>query len=172
MKGQITIEYLISFIIFVGLIAYTYLSYSSNIPMFTEEVRKEVIRSEAYQLSELIVNNPGEPENWESTSIKRIGLLDERFNKTNFISEDKIDKLKNYFDCNYPANYSYIMSKLKSNRNFSFIIFEIDLINGNRINHYICNAPTVYSSINLTIQRIATYNDSGVIKLAEIIIQM
>ena len=172
MKGQITVEYLISFVIFIGLIAYTYLSYSSNIPRFTEDVRKETIRSEAYQISEILVNNPGQPVNWQSANIKRIGLLDERFNKTNLISKAKIDKLKNNYDCNYPANYSYIMSKLKANRNFSFIISEIDWTNGNRNTLYLCNPPTFFSSMNITIQRIAAYNDSGTIKPAEIIIQM
>jgi len=173
MKGQITVEYLISFVIFIGLIAYTYLSYSANIPRFTEDVRKETIRSEAYQISEILVNNPGEPVNWQSfANIKRIGLLDERCNKTNLISKAKIDKLKNNYDCNYPANYSYIMSKLKANRNFSFIISEIDWTNGNRNTLYLCNPPTFFSSMNITIQRIAAYNDSGTIKPAEIIIQM
>ena len=171
MKGQITVEYLISFVIFIGLIAYTYLSYSANIPRFTEDVRKETIRSEAYQISEILINNPGEPVNWQSANIKRIGLLDERFNKTNLISEAKIDKLKNNYDCNYPANYSYIMSKIKANRNFSFIISEI-LDNGNRNTRYICNPPTFFSSMNITIQRIAAYNDSGIIKPAEVLIQM
>jgi len=173
MKGQITVEYLISFIIFIGLIAYTYLSYSANIPRFTEDVKEETIRSEAYQISEILVNNPGQPVNWQSfANIKRIGLLDERFNKTNLISKAKIDKLKNNFDCNYPANYSYIMSKLKANRNFSFIISEIDWTNGNRNTLYMCTSPTFFSSMNITIQRIAAYNDSGMIKPAEVIIQM
>jgi len=65
MKGQLTTEYLISFVIFVGLIAYTYFSYTSNVPRFIEEVRRENIRSKAFQLSELLVNNPGERPTWD-----------------------------------------------------------------------------------------------------------
>lgn len=68
MKGQATIEYLVSFIIFTGLIVYVYLSYSSNIPRFIEEVRKEDIRSKAFQLSEILINDPGNPVNWMEPS--------------------------------------------------------------------------------------------------------
>jgi len=177
MKGQLTSEYLISFVIFIGLIAYTYFSYSSNIPRFIEEVRKENIRSEAFQLSELIVNNPGEPKNWDDDfpNLRRIGLLDERFNKSNLISEDKIDELDNNFDCNDLNDYNLFMSLLGANRNFSLIISEIDETGGNRIKMYTCLSPTtVILPINITIQRIVAYNDSVSleIKPAEVIIQM
>jgi len=176
MKGQLTSEYLISFVIFIGLIAYTYFSYSSNIPRFIEEVRKENIRSEAFQLSELLVNNPGEPINWQSFPIiQRIGISDENFNKSNLISEDKINELNTRFDCNNPNDYTLFMSMLGANRNFSLIISEIDLTNGNRIPMYTCLSPTTFiSPINITIQRIVAYNDSVSleIKPAEVIIQM
>ena len=172
MKGQITVEYLISFVIFVGLIAYVYLSYSANLPRFTEEVRKEAIRSQAYQLSEILINNPGKPENWDIANVKRIGLLDERFNKTNLISKAKIEKLNNNFNCNLPNQYSNLKSKLDIDRNFSLMIFSINPNTGVRTPLYVCNPPTFFSSINITLQRIAAYRDAGTINPAEVIIQM
>lgn len=65
LKAQLTIEYLASFITFIGLIIFIYFTYSGNIPEFIEEVKKEDVRSKAYQLSETLVNNPGDPPNWD-----------------------------------------------------------------------------------------------------------
>ena len=68
LKGQLTIQYLASFIFFIGLIVYIYFAYSANLPAFVEEVRKEDVRSKAFQLSEILINDPG---NWtEVTDIK------------------------------------------------------------------------------------------------------
>ena len=68
MKGQLTIQYLASFIFFIGLIIYIYFAYSANLPAFVEEVRKEDVRSKAFQLSEILVNDEGNPVNWMEPS--------------------------------------------------------------------------------------------------------
>ena len=60
LKGQLTIQYLASFIFFLGLIIYIYFAYSANLPAFVEEVRKEDVRSKAFQLSEILLNEENE----------------------------------------------------------------------------------------------------------------
>lgn len=173
MKGQMTIEYLISFIIFVGVIAYIYLSYSANIPGFIGDVAKEHTRSKAFQLSEILVNDPGEPEDWDASTVERIGLLDESSNKQNLISGDKVDELYNNFPC--PAQYDNLMNKLGMNETFSIIISKY--IGDIRQTIYTCNPPAFIGTINVTIARIVALNDtqsnpSGILRPGEVIIQM
>ncbi len=171
-KAQLTIQYLASFIFFVGLVVLIYLSYSTNIPRFVEEVNKENTRSKAYQLSEVLLNDPGEPKDWNNfpkTQIKRIGLSDYTTNKTNLILKSKIDKFHD-FDCY--TNFKEVQDKLSLNRSFSIFIFNIT-DNGNRDLLYNCS-PLVFpkTGINATVKRITAMNNNGKIELAEIIVQM
>lgn len=178
MKGQLTIEYLVSFSIFIGLITYIYFLYSANIPGFIEEVKKEDTRAKTYQLSEILVNDPGEPIDWYKWSkndIQRIGLSDENFNKTNLVSEAKINRFKNEFDCNDLVDYKYVKENLFAlDKDFSIIIFEIDQSNGMRTKLFSCSPHTVFkTSILSKLTRItAYYDEDGGMKLAEIIVQM
>lgn len=182
MKGLLTIEYLISFIAFIILITYIYLSYSANIPTFISEVNKEAVRSDAYQLSEILINDPGEPPNWNQSSsnndIKRVGLSDQNSNKANLINFNKTEKLKNNFTCSDPDLYKSLQKKLAMDEQFSIIISEINMTNGNRELLYACNPPTpLKTAINITVTRIVAINDtrdflSGILKPAELIVQM
>jgi len=174
MKGQLTIEYLISFIIFIGLIAYIYLSYSANIPSFIEEVKKEDTRSKAFQLSEVLINDPGEPETWDETTVERVGLLDQSSNRQNLISQVKINELRDLTGspCN-DIGYDKLKSKLSMDKEFSVIISEIDTSNGNRNPLYNCFPPSpIIGAINTTLIRVIAVNDSGTLTSAEIVIQM
>jgi hypothetical protein len=172
-KAQLTIQYLASFIFFVGLVVLIYLSYSANIPRFVEEVNKENTRSKAYQLSEILVNDPGHPINWNSVSesnIKRIGLSDHYTNKTNLILWDKVYKFKQEFDCY--NEFEKVQNRLALNKSFSIFIFNIT-DNGNRDLLFNCS-PSAFpkTGINATVKRITAMNNSGNIELAEIIVQM
>lgn len=181
MKAQLTIQYLISFIVFIGLITYIYISYSANIPTYVQEVRKEATRSEAYQLSELLINDAGEPKNWDQlpiNQIKRIGLLDENLNKQNLISSKKTEKLKNDFSCSSEASYNQLREKLgMEDEYFSIIISEIDN-SGGRKPLYTCIPPISFErSVNTTTTRIVVTNDtrsiqSGFLNATELIVQM
>ena len=176
MKAQLTIQYLASFIFFIGLVIYVYFAYSANIPQFIEEVDKEDVRSKAYQLSEVLINDPGQPMNWNSASlgsIKRIGFSDQNTNKTNLISYDKLDKFKEEFgDCTALSNFTKVQNRLALSKFFSFYVFNIT-DDGERQILARC-VPPVFpkTAINATVKRITAWNQSGVIKLAEIIVQM
>jgi len=68
MKGQLSfVEYLVSFLVFITFISYFFLRIINETPIFLNEIRNERIRAEAFQLSEILVNDPGEPINWETS---------------------------------------------------------------------------------------------------------
>ena len=174
LKGQLTIQYLASFIFFLGLVIYIYFSYSSNLPTYVEEVRKEDVRSKAFQLSEILLNDAGDPSNWNTCAsvdcIKRIGLSDENSNKTNLISKLKVDRLKSL--C---SNFKDVQKKLALDQSFSIYVFNVTEGSGARNLIMNCTSPNFPKiSINATIKRITALNntDTGKLELAELIVQM
>lgn len=172
LKAQLTIEYLASFITFIGLIVFIYFTYSANIPGFIEEVKKEDVRSKAYQLSEILLNDPGHPIDWDTVgNIKRIGLSDENSNKTNLISLDKVKKLKDECD----SNYDGVKKWLGLNKSFSIYVFNISQSDGKRDESWECITPElIKTAINTTVRRVTTLNNTETerLELAEILVQM
>ncbi len=96
MKAQISfVEYLVAFVIFVTFITYIFYQTLGFMPNYLQEMRSEILRSEAYQISEILVNDAGEPANWrDPSSARRIGLSDESSNETNYLSMEKINILR------------------------------------------------------------------------------
>jgi hypothetical protein len=68
MKSQLSMEYYISLTIFILFIGYIFFQLILRSPQFIMEVENERLRSESYQISELLVNNPGEPINWVTSA--------------------------------------------------------------------------------------------------------
>ena len=67
MKAQISfVEYIVSFSIFSVFVAYLFFRLLSYMPAYLNELRGEKLRSEAYQLSEFLINDLGEPLSWAS----------------------------------------------------------------------------------------------------------
>lgn len=177
MKGQLTIQYLASFIFFIGLIIYIYFSYSANIPRFIEEVEKENVRSKAYQLSEILVNDPGYPVDWNKaeTDSLRIGFSDHNVNKTNLILLSKVYEFQNEFDCT--NGFDKVQKCLALDKPFSFYIFNVT-DDGEREPLLEC-VPSMFpmTTINATIKRITAFNDTTIVPkgemgVAELIVQM
>jgi hypothetical protein len=180
LKGQLTVQYLASFIFFIGLIIYIYFAFSANLPAFVEEVGKEDTRSKAFQLSEILLNDPGDPADWWNDTkyptlndINRIGLSDENSNKNNLISILKVKELKSL--CPPSGDFKNIQQKLAFNKSFSIHIFNVSQSSGQRNLIMDCVDPDLpKTSINATIRRITVLNntDTGNLELAEIIVQM
>lgn len=174
MKAQLTVQYLASFVFFIGLILYIYFSYSANIPAFMEEVEKEDVRSKAFQLSEILVNDPGDPEDWwdeikypSPDSINRIGFSDESSNKPNLISMRKIMR--------FSTLCSDAQQKLALERPFSVHVFNVSQTTGERNLLAECVSPGFPTiSINATVRRITALNntETNELELAEVIVQM
>jgi len=177
LKGQLTIQYLASFIFFLGLVIYIYFSYSANLPAYVEEVGKEDVRSKAFQLSEILLNDAGDPSNWYTCGspgcVNRIGFSDENSNKTNLISEQKTDALNSF--CNVPQNFEVIQQKLALDEPFSIHVFIVSQDSGQRNLIMDCISPDFpKTSINATVKRVTAINNTatGELELAELIVQM
>ncbi|MEM5776994.1 MAG: hypothetical protein QXJ06_00915 [Candidatus Aenigmatarchaeota archaeon] len=160
MKAQVSIEYMIALGIFVSLVTYIYFQYISNINPFLEDVIKEEKRAEAFQISEILLNDPGEPIDWDKKTPERIGLANELSDMTNSIKKSKIDAL----DC------SKLNDLLALERPFNLLIFDVDLSNGNRNILKSCISSQLrIDQINATVRRYAVYDGN---KIAEIIVQV
>ncbi|MHA1744032.1 MAG: hypothetical protein ACTSV6_07260 [Candidatus Heimdallarchaeota archaeon] len=162
MKAQISfVEYLTAFIIFITFVGYFSVQLLKIVPGYIDQIRTERIRSEAYQISEILVNDPGEPLDWytDPSSTIRVGLSDETRNKTNFLSLAKINALDTECKKNSYNGYYDVKRWLASDYDFSIILpGEID-----------CHPPsTAVKSVNVTLRRIVSF-DSG---YGELIIQM
>lgn len=181
MKAQLTLEYMVSLTLFIGIVIYIYFSYSATIPNFMEEVFKEDARAKAYQLSEILVNDHGEPIDWDDDvkwlkkQINRTGLSDENFNKTNLISNAKVNRLKDPtegFNCTNSGNYTELKNLFALDREFSIIIFEIE-DDGNRNLLFSCFPPfDLKTPIQAKVTRITAYTDGSDVKKAEVIVQV
>lgn len=92
MKAQISfVEYLVAFVIFITFVGYFALQILKFVPEYLNQIRSERVRAEAYQISEILVNDPGYPISWNIGNVQRLGLSDETKNLTNFLSANKIN---------------------------------------------------------------------------------
>jgi len=107
-KGQFSYDYFISLVIFILAVVYIVFQIIAMRPAYLNEVRNEILRSETYQVSELLVNDAGQPHDWNVANVKRIGLSSD-VNKTNYLSAAKIGKLASLCP---PAGYSSSFVKL------------------------------------------------------------
>lgn len=70
MKGQISfVEYLAALTIFITSVLYIAFQLISFIPQYLNQVNDERVRIDAYQISELLANDPGNPINWYSSGL-------------------------------------------------------------------------------------------------------
>ena len=164
MRGQISIEYLIALSIFLGLISYIYLRYVGNITPFIEDVIKEEKRAEAFQIANILVNDPGEPADWDSSpnNAKRIGLANQSTNMSNWIKHSKINA--------FTSQCSKLQNLLAIERPFNVMIFDVNPSTGVRTPLALCMSPVLrIDQVNATVKRYAIYDNH---KIAEIIVQV
>jgi hypothetical protein len=157
MKGQFTFDYLIALILFVTFVIYLAFRLLQFSPVYINEVNEQRLRAEAYQISEILVNDPGQPVYWNSTTpinqIKRVGLSDQTKNKTNLLSLTKISSLQTL--CNQPNGYTNIKSWLGTEFQFSINLTKSDgtkLIN--------CTSPQAASLLKVDVKRIVAFDSS------------
>jgi hypothetical protein len=124
MKAQFSIDYYVALIIFILLTTYISFQVLAFSPLYTKEINSQRLKSEAFQISEILINDAGQPVNWENVdenSIKRIGLSNESLNYTNFLSTKKILTLASLIGnpCSQ-LGYEKIKSWLGIQDSFSF----------------------------------------------------
>ena len=123
MKGQLSVDFFISLTLFILIAIYLSFQVLNTVPYFLREVRLQNLRSELFQISEILLNDPGEPINWceDPALTERIGLLDETKNLTNFLSLEKIRGMEEV--C---RDYDKFRSLIGSERIFLISIKELE----------------------------------------------
>jgi len=167
MKGQISfVEFLVTTTVFISFIGYFSFQLINFYPLYLGEIRNERIRSEAYQISEILVDDPGYPMNWNVVGgVQRLGLSDETKNKTNVLSLNKITAIGDGTNLCKPG-YDTVKKWLGSAYDFSIVLTrkipsEMILIN--------CRPPpSPLKAINTTVRRIVSFDSS----YGELIVQM
>ena len=155
-KGQLSIEYFVAMIIFIFFVVYFLFQISNLVPEFTGEMEVQRIRSEAYQISEIIINSPGMPTNWNTLPYQQtvlFGLSNQTFNKTNLLSSSKMASMGS--TC-ASLGQQAIRSKLYTDLEMSMLI--VDRTDGTpRLD---CSAPRNDTrGFSVTVKRIVAFDD-------------
>lgn len=127
MKSQFSIDFYVAIIVFVLFSTYILFQVISFTPSYIREINNQRLKSEAFQISELLINDPGEPLNWEDldeNQIKRIGFSNHIVNYTNYLSLRKIQRIGICDEIKYEKvkkwlaikeSFSLLLKNLKSN---------------------------------------------------------
>ena len=94
-KLQLSFDFPLSIIIFIGLIIYFIILLLQQRAVAIEKLMKRRAELKALEISEILVSDVGEPENWETLAlneIKRIGLVNESVDSRNYLSMQKINR--------------------------------------------------------------------------------
>jgi len=109
-KGVADIEFTLSVIVFLSIITFVTFVIISNIPLLRSESYNNDLRARAYEISQLLMFDTGEPANWTNATVKRLGLSSgERYS----VSMDKANNLSAL--CSAPGGYQAVKSLLGQN---------------------------------------------------------
>jgi hypothetical protein len=152
--GMFSVEYVVVLVLFIVISAYFTYRLLEQKPIYVREVQKEIFRSENYMISELLVNDGGEPQNWNllSSPIRRIGLLDTSKNQTNLVSRAKASALHNL--CAGSAGYRNVKANFSASHNFSISV--VDTVTGLTLCD--CN-PSGNNEILASFKRIVAFDN-------------
>lgn len=117
-------EYFVVIIIFLIFSVYFALRLIEFYPEYLKNVKEEILRSDVYRLSEMLVNDDGEPAGWTGMgtgSIKRIGLSDQLYNQSNLVDITKVIDLEN--KCN--NEYDNIKRLVGAKHDFYLVVNDI-----------------------------------------------
>jgi hypothetical protein len=160
MKGQISfVEYVVSFAVFTVFSMYLFFRLLAYMPTYLDELDREKVRSQAYQLSEFLTNDPGFPIDWETGAgpVQRIGLSSVE-NKSGLISANKVLKMGDY--CSN-SNYGFVKSKMGVDFQFSVRVLDeggplpVGVV-------AICDPPSAsVGSVNATVSRVVAFDNGN-----------
>lgn len=97
MKGQFNIEYLVSLAIFIVILVFVSSQVAQVVPRLHSESTSNQLDAKGYRITDTLIKTNGEPDNWESSTPKSIGLAKEPY----ILSDAKITAFKNLCSSNY-----------------------------------------------------------------------
>lgn len=74
MKGQVNVEFIVSFLVFLSILSFVSFKIISNYPEFRKETIKNFMISKAYQISHILIYDDGYPPDWNLSNVEMIGL--------------------------------------------------------------------------------------------------
>jgi hypothetical protein len=76
MKGIADVEFILSTMIFLGVITFVTFNIVSNVPGLREVTMVETLHVRSYEVSQILLFDAGEPNNWytDPANVKRMGL--------------------------------------------------------------------------------------------------
>lgn len=118
MKGQIKIEFIFGILFFGILIFYLATQINTVVTSVATDSRIDSLKAEAKSVMKILLEDPGEPDNWNKVSIdeiKRMGLMNQTIKKVFYLSKEKIDFLNS--NCE-------LMNITISNRGYKLTIYK------------------------------------------------
>lgn len=169
LKAQLAIDYFISLLIFALIVAYIGFQLLSVMPSYKNEIKGETLRSEAYQISEMLINDAGDPVNWNDNPsfVNRTGLSNHIENKTNLLSVAKIHSFNASCEGNgYDNNISrWIGIDPNDPQRYQFNITLINM-SGSPLFPIDCSPPSVISRPTVVrIERTVAFDNGNYGKL-------
>ena len=118
MKAQLSFDFYFSLIVFVMFVSSLFFKFVTFFPFYSDEIANQRLRLEAYQISEILINDAGYPGDWykDVPNAKRLGLSDETKNKTNLVSISKMAALDDL--CKSESGYNRVLALLDINDGF------------------------------------------------------
>jgi len=153
-RAQVNIEFILSVSIFLLIVSVLSYDILGSLPEFHREAVKDMSISRAYQISEILLRDEGDPKNWDDLEeeIKRIGLSDGR---DFFLSDSKITELNNL--CN--TDYQNILKLFGIEKNI--MVVNITNLDGESVvGGTVCSPPIISETApKLWIRRFGILND-------------
>lgn len=162
-NGLFNVEYLTVLVLFLVFSTYFVFRMLDQKPAYLAEVQLEIFRSESYRLSEMLIDDAGDPADWRAgtAGIARIGLSDETANVTNTVSEAKLSAMKQM--CADSAGYASVKSLAGASHDFSLV-----RISSSGAAETVCS-PGATGDVRASITRFVAF-DTG--DYGQIIVQM
>ena len=129
MKGVFDIEWILGSIIFLTTVSFIVILISINLTILNDRTAADNLRSESFQSSLILLFDKGYPENWNDTTVERIGLST---GSPYVLDNNKINNLSVLCQKDYAK-----IRRLFSND----VSISIDYVNGGNIVN--CSAPVI-----------------------------
>jgi len=169
-KGLFNAEYITVLVLFIMFSTYFTYKLVEQRPTYLREVNKEMLRSESYRLSEMLINDPGYPNDWNTlvggaseANIKRIALLDQSENETNLLSTSKISGLNTL--CLRANGYENVKRLVGAAHDFSILV-----INSTEAPKVLIDCkPSATGEVVASIKRLVAFGSGN---FGEMVVQM
>lgn len=122
-KGQVNIYFLISIALFIALSIYLIYIVLGYYPTKSESIQLNSLNTKSYIISELLLKDPGYPEDWNENNVERLGLASDPM----ILDPEKIEELADLCNENSPESRERILNATGlTDEKLTITIYELD----------------------------------------------